>query len=106
MVEYEMYTASLPNPVAQHLDTWGPITGSALPTVYTLRGKMEKKKKKEKEIVVQIIQVKFEKFQLMTLLPSYGDFLRNIPSSHPAKPFPVSVRFSKGLNLRESKIVA
>jgi hypothetical protein len=30
--------------------------GSALPTVYALRGKGKKKERKEKKIVVQIIQ--------------------------------------------------
>jgi hypothetical protein len=39
MIENEMRTALLPNPVVQHLDTWGPIMDSALPTAYALRGK-------------------------------------------------------------------
>ena len=69
MFEGRMRTASLPNPVAQHLDTWGPVTGSALPTVYALRGKKEEKWKK---IIVQILQKNAKKFQLMTtaLLPN------------------------------------
>jgi hypothetical protein len=44
-----MHTALLPNPIVQHLDTWGLVTGSALPIVYTLRGKKSIKEKEKQE---------------------------------------------------------
>jgi hypothetical protein len=49
MVEDETCIALLPNPVMQHLDTWGLVMGSALPTVYALRSKGKEKKEREKE---------------------------------------------------------
>jgi hypothetical protein len=48
MIEDETCAALLPNPVAQHLDTWGLVTSPALPPAYALRGK-EKKKGENKE---------------------------------------------------------
>jgi hypothetical protein len=42
----------------------------------------------------------------MTLPPSYGDFLRNIPNSHSADPSFVSVKFSRGRKFKELNTVA
>jgi hypothetical protein len=64
------------------------------------------KKRKERKIIVQIIQKNAKNFQLMTLPPSYGDFLRNIPNSHPAKAFFVLVKFSRGQKFNELNMVA
>jgi hypothetical protein len=71
MVEDEMRTALLPNPVAQHLDTWGPVTGSALPIAHALRGKKKWKKVENKENYMSKYyrerSKKIKKFQLMTV---------------------------------------
>jgi hypothetical protein len=49
MIEDEMRTASLPNPVMQCLDIWGPVMDFCIAYSLRPRGKKEKKEKERKK---------------------------------------------------------